>query len=505
MGAKTTSKKVAFQTVKPKVSKPKRSNKGAPVPMRFKTTQPPKLSATSEGILLDPKQTLDDNIDKVNEVSPTFTLLSTRCTTESNFDAKTVHTLSFGFALPHLVTTKANVIADDPRGALVEMLRTGVSFKNVSNQDVKIYANLPIAKQTKPGQIYTRISGFHAKHKKGDMTDDITLQPDQTGTFKVHLKRLANEYVPMEQVKEGRVWINIITFCVVMKNVNQETGGAYNKDASILEARPKALYTIRKSHPQIPTGGTLVQQDTENFVLQAMSGYTDLFSVDPVSAIGGSPVVPAGQIPRSIAPQKDIFRGGDIDATFIQDAAIEGDLIGFAKVLVTSKTPRPGVTYLDHPHPPYSYYTAGLKIKRIGGHDRPLELSGRHAGGHRLIVMGLNSMSNPKAPQIYYSYWKWNANVGHWILWDDFEQQARYVDENLAQITPVSSAMPIVLLENVYTKEERLEIEEELIKTGFSATGLPYGRPQSFGEFLRKAISVLEVVGKIAGFTGTLL
>merc|ERR1739838_226532 len=249
MGAKT---KVAKSTV---VSKPvaKRAGKTAAAtgPWRFQVAQPPKSSAASEGILLEPKQTLDDIIEKVNEVSPTFTLLSSKCTTETKFDAKDVQTFSFGFAIPHLVTPEANVIADDPRGALVEMLRTGVSFKNVSNQDVKIYGNIPIAKQHYPGQIYTRISGFHSKQSKGDMTDDITLKAGQTGTFKVHLKRLANENVPMEQVKEGRVWINMITFCVVIKNVNQETGEAYNDVASILEARPKAQYTKRKSHPII--------------------------------------------------------------------------------------------------------------------------------------------------------------------------------------------------------------------------------------------------------------
>jgi len=497
------------KAIKPKMaSKPvKRAGKtvAASGPWRFQVSQPPKsgdAASASPGILLEPRQTLDDITEKVNEVSPTFTLLSSKCTTESQFDAKVVQTFSFGFAVPHLVTPSANVVADDPRGALVEMLRTGVSFKNVSNQDVKIYANIPVAKQHYPGQIYTRLSGFHTKQSKGEMVDEITLKPEQTGTFKTYLKKLANELIPMEQVKEGRVWINMLTFCVVIKNINQDTGVVYNPSSSILEARPKALYTKRKSHPIVKATDTLIMQSTENFVLQAMEGYTDLFAVDPVNAVGGSPITPSGENPISIAPQLDVFRGGDIDATFIQDAAIEGELLGFAKVLVTDKDPRGADGQPTHPH---SYYTLGLKVKRIGGHDRPLELSKRQSGGARLIIMGLCGMSNPKPPQSFFSYWKWNANVGHWILWDDFEQIARYVDDDFGPFTPVSAAMPVMLIENVYTKAERFEMEEALIQTGFNALGQPYGRPQAFGKFLRLAISVLEVVGKVAGFAGTLL
>lgn len=465
---------------------------------QFQTTKPPKSTAAYDGVLLEPKQTLDDIIERVNEVSPTFTFLASRCTTESEFDAMSVKTYSFGFAVPHIVKTSDYEIVDDPRGVLAELLRTGVSFKNVSNQDVTLHANIPIAKQHYPGSIYTRLSGFHAKSKKNQMTDDIVLKPGQTGTFKINLKGLANEYVPMEQVKDGRVWINLITFAIVLKNINQETGVAYNTEASILEARPKALYTKRKSNPLIESGQTLTMQSTENFVLQALDGYTDLYMVDPVSTAGGTKEDMRDNVYKRAAGELEIFRGGDVDATFIQDAIREGDLLGVHRVLVTKKDD------CQQQHVK-AYYGSGLIVKRVGGNERPLELSSRQSGGARLIVSGFNVAASPNSPQVFFSNWKWDPNVGHWVLWDDYEQQARYADENLPDFTPISTGMPIILLQGVYTKDEREEMERRLLETGYSPLGQPYGKPKAFGDFLRKAISVIEVVGKVAGFIGTFL
>lgn len=376
-------------------------------------------------------------------------------------------------------------------------MRTGVSFKNVSNQDVTLHANIPIAKQHYPGSIYTRLSGFHSKSKKNQMTDDIVLKPGQTGTFKTNLKGLANEYVPMEQVKESRVWINIITFAVVIKNINQETGAAYNDEASILEARPKALYTKRKSNPIVESGMTLSMQATENFVLQALDGYSDLYMVDPVSATGGNraAIDMKDNIYKSVAADMEVFRGGDVDATFIQDAVREGDLLGVHRVLVTKAS---------QPHAK-SYYGAGLIVKRVGGNERPLEMSSRQSGGARLIIMGFNVAASPSSPQVFFSNWKWDPNVGHWVLWDDYEQQARYADDSLMDFTPISTGMPVMLIEGVYTKMKKEEMERKLLAIGVNEHGQPYGKPRAFGDFLRKAVSVLEVVGKVAGFIGTLL
>jgi len=467
------------------------------VKQQFQTIKPPKTGGASDGVLLEPKQTLDDVIEKVHEVAPTFTMLASRCTTESNFDAKTVKTFSFGFAVPHIVRTSATEIADDPRGVLAELIRTGVSFKNVSNQDVTIHANIPIAKQHYPGSIYTRLSGFHSKSRKNQMTDDVVIKPGKTATFKTNLKGLANEYVPMEQVKESRVWINLITFAVVIRNINQETGAAYNDEASILEARPKALYTKRKSNPIVESGMTLTMQATENFVLQALTGYADLYMVDPVNAAGGNRAALdiKDNIYKSVADDMQIFRGGDVDATFIQDAVREGDLLGVKKVLVTKA---------GQPHS-RAYFGAGLIVKRVGGNERPLELSSRQSGGSRLIIMGFNVSASSGSSQVFFSNWKWDPNVGHWVLWDDYEQQARYADDSLMDFTPISTGMPVVLIEGVYTREEREEMERQLLAIGVNEHGQPYGKPKAFGDFIRKAISVLEVVGKVAGFVGTLL
>jgi len=459
---------------------------------QFRAVVPPHATATSDGILLEPKQTLDDVIEKVNEVAPTFTLLAKKCSTETEFDAKTVNTYSFGFAVPHLVRTDTTTVADDPRGMLVEMFRTGVSFKNVSNQPVTIHANIPIAKQHIPGMIYTRLSGFR-KSKGNKLQDDITLQPGGTGTFKVNLKYLANEYIPMEQIKDNRVWINMMVFAVIIKNVNQETGLPYSEDASILEARPKALYTKRKSNPIIAPTDTLAKQSEENFVLQGMDGYTDLYAVEPVSVEGSQYSALKNEF-GSPAAAVPVFTG-ECNLSWIQEAFAEGDLLGAQKCMVSREVD--GRTQ--------SYYTLGLITKRVGGNLRPLDLRSRQGIGTRLIIPGFNVNASPGGDSVFYSNWKWDQNSGHWVLWDDYEQMARYADDRFNDFTPVSTAMPMLFLDGVYTREQREEMMAATLLKGANEFGQPYGKPKGFGEFLRKAISVIEVVAKVAGAIGAVL
>jgi hypothetical protein len=462
---------------------------------KFQLVKAPRIDADpAVGFLVDPPQTLDDVIEKVNESSPKYTIQAQSCSTESEFDTNTLKVYSFAFAIPHIVQTSEFVWADDARGALVELQRVGVSFKNVSNQDISLHANVPIAKQFKPQLIYTRLSGFHTKGKKGAMSDDIVLQPGQTATFKVNLKQLSNEYIPMEKHEEARLWINLCTFGIVIKDINQQTGTSYAPASSVVEAMPKATYTKRKSNPVLLPGVELDYQAQENFVLQKMdNGFSDLYNVDVVD------VSSTGQIGdhfyRRPGRQLDIFPGGDVQATYIQDAIAEGPLLGIHKVLAKNIEGN-NVTI------------AGLTISEYDGEETPLSLRFRRATGNRLLVPALTLSNLPTTSYgemvESFSNFKWHEESSHWVLWDEKTEQPVVVNKTLTNLTPISAGIPMVLLRGVHTKLEK----EQQIQMYIGLTnvhGQPYGRPQSFGTFIRKAFSVIEVVAQIASVIKTLL
>jgi len=455
-----------------------------------------------DGILVDPPQTTDDQIEKVTENSPAFSMLASRCTTESEFDKLELKVYSFAFALPHLVQTADKVLADDPRGAIVEMIRTGVSFRNISKTELTLHANTPIAYQHTPDKIYARLSGFYRSNgkKKGHTkSDDCHLKPGQTVTFKINWKNLPNEYTPLTAAKEGRFWMNLVNFAVEIKNINQETGAEFNDLSSMLSMMPKATYTKRQSNPVLETGFSLgPMQDTENFVLQKMAGSADLFAVAPISVQAGAKNIP-GQIPLNAATRDvDVYDG----LVYTQSATVEGDLFGVHVVNVTRANYGESQTGKETPK---TYVGTGLSVKRVGGHDRPLDLRNYQGQGNRLIIVGMTVSATPVDPAISMCSFKWDTNTGYWILWDDFEQAPRAAPDKLTAFTPLSTKMPVMIVSGVYTREEELQLQEELMARGQNEYGQPFGQPKGFGDFLKKAIGVITIVGKVANFIGTLL
>lgn len=472
----------------------------------------PKASAAVPGVLVDPPQTTDDIVEKVTESSPAFSLLASRCTTESEFSEMTnLKVYSFAFALPHLVERTTTELWDDPRGAIVELLRTGVSFRNISKTELTLHANTPIAFQHTPERIYARLSGFYrnAGKKKGQkMSDDCHLKPGQTVTFKINWKNLPNEYTPLMQAKEGRLWMNLVNFAVEIKNINQETGAEFNDLSSMLSMMPKATYTKRQSNPIPPSGSVIAgMQDTENFVLQEMAGAGDLFSVYPISVQSGGKQVPGSSPLRDVSAPFYVFEKQGYELSFIQNALNEGDLFG-VEVVPVDRANYDGRSEHGGKIMPSSYSGVGLCVKKTGGNLRPLELRNFQGGGNRLVIVGFNVDGMLSNSPISYSSYKWDQSAGYWMLWDDDYQVPRRAPEELIimeNFTPVSTRMPLMVVEGVYTKKEQLEMHEALLQRGQNDYGQPFGDPRGFGTFLKKAIGVLTVVGQVAGYLGTLL
>lgn len=446
----------------------------------------PALTSEADGVLLQPAQVLDDYTEKVNEVSPTFTILNLKCNTESEFDAKTaLNVHSFNFALPHIVKTATNEFAQDARGQLVELLRVGVSFKNVTNQDVEVHANLPLARQISDQKVFTRISGFRVKMgKKSMLVDDIVLKPGQTGTFKVNVKALANEYVPMQNIIAKRSWVNMIAFCVVTKNINLSSGDPFSDSAAILEARPKAMYTRRKNHPVVDDLVTINMQSKENFQLNALGGFSDLYEVFPVD-VTGSKSPDSGEVYNSFT----IFEG-ESNCMMIRQQCQEGDLMGYQTLPLSEDR-----------------HIVGLTVRRLGGALKPLTLEGRQDFGNRLIIPGLNinfgniheQYDGPMSGPIT-SYWRFDPALGYWCLFDESKQENAEVIHPLDKGTYVSSLIPIILMDGVYTKEQREAKMKALIETGgTNLHGLSFGLPDVWGSKVRASVSTVEVVGKISG------
>lgn len=61
----------------------------------------------------------------------------------------------------------------------------------------------------------------------------------------------------------------------------------------------------------------------------------------------------------------------------------------------------------------------------------------------------------------------------------------------------------MILLRGVHTKKEKEELIDKHIGL-YNEFGQPYGRPKSFGTFIRKAFSVIEVVAKVTAAIATL-
>merc|ERR1711874_758083 len=94
---------------------------------------------------------------------------------------------------------------------------------------------------------------------------------------------------PMTTVKDGRLWMNMITFCVEMKNVSSLTGQFIPENAEVVTIIPKTRYWKRKSNPIPPdadTGMTITMQDDEHFGFSTLGGIEDLYKVEPVDAMG---------------------------------------------------------------------------------------------------------------------------------------------------------------------------------------------------------------------------
>lgn len=453
--------------------------------LRFTTTPKGKVQE-SGGFLVQPAQVLDDYTEKVNEVAPIFTILKSQCSTQTEFDIKTASVHSFNFALPHLLKISDTDMVKDKRGQLVELLRTGVSFKNVTNQDIEIHANLPVTKQMSGTTIYTRVSGFRVKvGKKSTLVDDVVLKPNQTGTFKVNLKALSNEYVPLQRKFAERLWLNIIAFCVVVKNTNFETGAAYDPETSIVEARPKAMYTRRKNHP-LPVSGILTEQSDKNFEVCTLGGFSDLYEVYPTDA-----TEPAIKPYAGAYPHKPIWAGeGLSECNFVRDQIVEGDQLGMTTIPTGS-----------------THHLAGLTVRKLGGPAKPLNLGSLQGYANRIIVPGLcvNSgditpaWNGPMAGPIT-SVWRWDGTKGYWLLFDEQTQQNKGVIHPLDHGTYVSTLDPIIHMTGIYNKEERAAHLKKLIESGgVNQHGLRFGNPDPWGTPIRNSVAVVEVVGKVSG------
>jgi hypothetical protein len=479
---------------------------------QIRTIRPPQLREDTDGVVVEPAQTLDDVQDKVHEVSPTYTILASKCITETIFDSGVTEDIqAFDFALPHLVKTTDTTYQDDVRGQLVELLRSGVSFKNVSNQEVRIHANMPVCKQHYPTEIYTRLSGFRNKvGKKGQLVDDIVLKPGETGTFKVNIKYMANEYLPMQRIDSDRVWINMIAFAVVTRNTNIETGVAYNDDTAIVELRPKMLYTRKKSHPITEQSITTTYQSKENFALTALAAFDDLYTVYPINVKGSSRIPDAQHM--NVPMDFEIFGDAtECPMAITRQQVREGDLIGYHEVQLHPPEKDRSGKHLKHGGIPKDapHHAIGLTVAKVGGGSRPLEMSDYQTGGYRLCIPGLNinsgdihpSYSGPMAGPIT-SWWKYDRASGYWLLFDEVQQAPVWVADPLDGQEICSTQMPVFIVSGVYNKQEKEEQLNEIMLRGVSEHGLKYGTPNPWGTVVRKSVSVIEVVGKVGGNAG---
>jgi hypothetical protein len=449
---------------------------------RFST--PADTAGNPSFVLCDPAQTTDDFQEDCLEKSPKFTILGGLCTNATSFDAQDLKVHTVSWAIPHLLQITEHLLKDDPRGALVLLKESQVSFRNVSANEVVLHANTPVAKSHSPDAVYARASGFR---KNGSITDDVLVKPGETITYSVSWERMQG-YVPMTTVKSERLWMNMITFCVEMKNISNMTGSVIPEVAEVLTIIPKSRYWKRKSNP-VPFDEDLSiaieMQDGENFGVATLGGISDLYKVTPIDCSGGGDADGGGgQVLDSRYVRDNVqFTTSPGRVIQCQDAYNEGDLLGIA-----------GLNLGD-------YTTAALKVRtRAAGTYEYLKLMSRRSDNIRIMVQGLNISSDDRDPSFSYSYFKFVKELGDdgaWVLWDEDREEPRSADPKLGIETVLSSFVPITVINGLRKKPISYEGR-------YNTFGQPYGDPKNFADFIKKSISIIGVISKIAVATGFL-
>lgn len=469
------------------VPKSKSNGKGgvpvAKYPYRRIEAAKEKAEAESEFLLTDPAPTTDDFQEDCLEKSLKMTVCGGLCTNASDFNNSKLKVHTVSWCIPHLLKVSESVLRDDPRGAIVMLKESQLSFKNVSNVEVILHANTPVARLDNPDVIYARASGF----RKGNVvSDDMVLKPGETLTYSIPWDKMQSN-IPITTIMNERLWMSMITFCVEMRNINPETGAVFPENEEIVTIIPKTRYWKRKSNPIPPdedSGITIEMQGTENFGFATLGGITDLYTVNPIDAMGGT-LVKGKDFDGRYVRDSIMFATRPGRVVHCQDAFNEGDLLGIGGYNTGE------------------YVTAQLMIKQRLGGFVPLQLPSRQATTTRLLVPGLCVSSEDRDSAFSYSYFKFEVDMGtgegRWILWDEQAGEPRGVDPGLGIETTMSAYTPIMVIEGL----NKPKIER--FYGYYSEFGQPYGDPKGFADFIKTTISVISIISKVATFVGGLI
>jgi len=434
-------------------------------------------------LLTDPAPTTDDFQEDCLEKSLKMTVCGGLCTNSTDFNNSSLKVHTISWCIPHMLKVSQVLFKDDPRGSIVMLKESQLSFKNVSTVEVILHANTPVARLDNPDVIYARASGF----RKGNViSDDVVLKPGETLTYSIPWDKMQSN-IPITTIKDQRLWMNMITFCVEMKNINPATGSYFPENEEIVTIIPKTRYWKRKSNPILgdgDSGVTIEMQGTENFGFATLTGISDLYTVTPIDAMGGTLVKTKDYDGRYVRDSV-IFANRPGRVVFCQDAYNEGDLLGVS-----------GFNYGD-------YTTAQLMVrKRVGDVFEPLQLSSRQAQNTRVIVPGLCVASETRNSILSYSYFQYHVDPrggGRWLLWDEDANEPRGVDPGLGIETLVSAYTPLMVIEGLNTPKV------EKFYGFYSEYGQPYGDPKGFADFIKTTISVISVISRVATLVGGLV
>lgn len=449
-----------------------------------------RLASDPKYLLTEPNPTTDDFVQDCLEKSVKMTVCADLCTTANNFSEANLKVHMCGWAIPHLLKVSAYELVDDPRGAIVSLKETQVSFKNLLKEEIILHANTPVAKINSPDSIFARASGFR---KGNTMTDDVVLKAGETLTYTIQWDKMKTN-VPITTVmstmnENERLWMNMLCFCVEIKTVDPNTGLAYPANQEVVSLIPKARYSKRKSNP-IPLSDaegktmSIGMQGTENFGFATLEGIRDLYTVNPVDAMGGGLLTK--EYNSRYVRDNIMFSTRPGRVLYCQDAYNEGDLLGVGG------------------HNLGDYTTAQLMVKRSKDNAFfPLQLPSRQADNIRVMVPGLCLSSDDRDPAYSYSYFKFvrkeGEEEGAWLLWDEDASEPRQVDPGLGIETTVSAFTPLMVVEGLNSPKA------EVFQGFYSVYGQPYGDPKGFMEFLKTTISVINVISKVATFVEGLI
>jgi len=401
-------------------------------------------------VYVDPLESSGTELPVVEDKGQVVTMTRSSCSDTENFTSNVMKVFSLVFNLPVFFQESATAIVQDKRGTLVELYSTGVSFRNVSMNDVTIHCNTPVS-IAGDSFVFARLPGFFKKTGNGKkrFADSVSLKPNQSAIYSVNWKDLPSSYTPIKTSSSGNFGITAATFSVHIHNaiLSEASATTINELSETVQVQPMAKYLLREQDAvaNSEVGQVVKIVEVPHFSMaQLPSNEKSLWGIDPLTPAAAAYLTD---------PRKFITDASTVTSnTFISDLSVEGTFFGAMEENVSG----------------YTYPVITLAVKNgISGSDKPASLISRQSILTRIGVVGLNfstfgedrNQGGPAQNATSMSVFKWDTRVNRWLLWNDLYDKPYRANYTGSAITlPTSIPVYYFTLPSLAIKLEETDV-----------------------------------------------